>query len=142
MAVNPPGARHGVPNIAGGRLSTSGNQRAAAMNTKRSTPQFSTFRRPRVQDDQPVADPDALAAGVAAFASVHRLSPRQAQILLRLSAGTHPKQIACDAGCSYNTVRTQLARISKKLECFGTREILAKLVAGAWGRAPIRKPEE
>lgn len=66
---------------------------------------------------------------VGAFGRRHRLSAREEQIFLRLVQGSHPKIIGDALGCDYETVRTHLRRMQKKLGCAGTRELLVRFIS-------------
>lgn len=70
-----------------------------------------------------------VARHVGQFGRRHRLSTREEQILLRLVLGSHPKVIGESLGCEYETVRTHLRRMQKKLGCGGTRELLVRFIA-------------
>jgi DNA-binding NarL/FixJ family response regulator len=54
------------------------------------------------------------------------LSPREAQILVLVTRGVHPKEAAARLGCGYSTARTHLRRLAKKLGCNGTRDVLVR----------------
>jgi DNA-binding CsgD family transcriptional regulator len=66
---------------------------------------------------------------IAAFGRKHHLSEREEQILLSLLLGIHPKGMAGHVGCSYETVRTHLKRMQRKLGCSGTREVFVRFIA-------------
>lgn len=61
------------------------------------------------------------------FAKRFGLSSKEADILKRIAAGTHPKQIALDLGCSIQAIHTHLRGIGKKTNCDGYHEVVAKL---------------
>lgn len=65
------------------------------------------------------------------FAAQHHLSPREAEVLLLLLRGVHPKAIGAELGCRYASVRTHLCRMYRKLHCSGARELVLRFFAGA-----------
>jgi DNA-binding CsgD family transcriptional regulator len=73
---------------------------------------------------------DRLELRLRAFALERRLSAREADILLLLLRGMHPKAIGSALGCQYSSVRTHLGRMCRKLECSGSRELVLKFYAG------------
>ena len=70
-----------------------------------------------------------VAIRVGQFGRRHRFSVREEQIFLRLVLGNHPKAIGASLGCEYETVRTHIRRIQKKLGCTGTRELLVRFIS-------------
>lgn len=65
------------------------------------------------------------------FVREHGLSGREREILLGLLRGAPPKAIGVDIGCGYASVRTHLRRMSRKLGCSGTREIVLRFFSDA-----------
>lgn len=65
------------------------------------------------------------------FGKTHKLSRREREILWWLVRGTHPKAIGEAIGCGYESVRTHLRRMCKKLNCSGTRELLVRFLGEA-----------
>lgn len=70
-----------------------------------------------------------VARRVSRFGRRHRFTEREEQIFLRLVLGKHPKAIGTSLGCEYETVRTHIRRIQKKLGCAGTRELLVRFIS-------------
>jgi DNA-binding CsgD family transcriptional regulator len=70
-----------------------------------------------------------IARQVGRFGQRHRFSVREEQILLRIVLGSHPKGIGVALGCEYETVRTHIRRMQKKLGCAGTRELLVRFIS-------------
>jgi DNA replication protein DnaC/DNA-binding CsgD family transcriptional regulator len=70
-----------------------------------------------------------VAEHVGEFGRRHRLSAREEQIFLQLVQGSHPKVIGDSVGCEFETVRTHLKRMQKKLGCAGTRELLVRFIS-------------
>jgi DNA-binding CsgD family transcriptional regulator len=65
------------------------------------------------------------------FVAQHRLSPREAEVLLLLLRGVHPKAMGSELGCRYASVRTHLCRMYRKLHCSGARELVLRFFAAA-----------
>lgn len=74
-----------------------------------------------------------LHARVDSFVLEHKLSGREAEILLELLLGAEPKAIGLSIGCGYASVRTHLRRMCRKLGCSGTRELVVRFFSGASG---------
>lgn len=68
----------------------------------------------------------AIAARAEWLARAFDLGPRETQILALVAGGSSPKEIGPRLGCSYATVRTHLRRLSSKLACSGTRELILR----------------
>jgi DNA-binding CsgD family transcriptional regulator len=79
-------------------------------------------------DEESFAKEGVVARHVGVFGRRHRLSVREVQIFLRLVLGS-PKAIGASLGCEYETVRTHLRRMQKKLGCAGTRELLVRFIS-------------
>ena len=81
--------------------------------------------------NKPVAgeNQSAVTRHVGQFGRRHRLSTREEEIFLQLVLGSHPKAIGDALGCEYETVRTHLKRMQKKVGCAGTRELLVRFIA-------------
>jgi len=60
------------------------------------------------------------------FARRYGLSPREQQILLLLVRGVRQKEISGVVGCAYSSVRTYVSRMSTKLSCSGTTELVLR----------------
>lgn len=73
----------------------------------------------------------ALMERVEAFRKKHGLSGREGEILWWVVRGTHPKAIGEAIGCGYESVRTHLRRMCRKLNCSGTRELLVRFLGDA-----------
>lgn len=80
-------------------------------------------------DEESFPKEGVVARHVGVFGRRHRLSVREVQIFLRLVLGSHPKAIGASLGCEYETVRTHLRRMQKKLGCAGTRELLVRFIS-------------
>jgi DNA-binding response OmpR family regulator len=63
----------------------------------------------------------------AILARRYGLSPKQERIVALVASGVCLKEVGTACGCLDSTVRTHLRRISAKLDCAGTREILIHL---------------
>jgi DNA-binding NarL/FixJ family response regulator len=95
--------------------------------------QYRVDARDRVhRDDVRDADHrvDLIDRRVAELTEPYGLSPRETQVLGLIARGVHPKEIADRLGCGYTSVRTHLRRLSKKLGCAGTREIVVRFFYG------------
>jgi len=78
---------------------------------------------------------------VEAFRRRHGLSGREREILWWVVRGTHPKAIGEAIGCGYESVRTHLRRMCKKLNCSGTRELLVRFLGDSvQDEVPSTKP--
>jgi DNA-binding CsgD family transcriptional regulator len=77
------------------------------------------------------------------FARYFRLTPRESEILVRLAAGTAPKEIARACGCSIQAVYAHLSRVGRKVHATGHYQIVAKLFqfsCHSLGRPPVATP--
>lgn len=63
---------------------------------------------------------------VQVLAGRYRLSPREQEILLLLVHGVCQKEIGGKVGCAYSSVRTHISRMSAKLGCSGTTELVLR----------------
>lgn len=66
-----------------------------------------------------------------AIAERYRLSPREREILLLLVRGVRQKEIGGVVGCAYSSVRTHISRMSSKLGCSGTTELVLRFFDGS-----------
>lgn len=73
---------------------------------------------------------DLIDRRVAELTEPYGLSPRETQVLGLIARGVHPKEVADRLGCGYTSVRTHLRRLSKKLGCAGTREVVVRFFYG------------
>jgi DNA-binding response OmpR family regulator len=77
----------------------------------------------------PERAPSALELRTMAFAAHHRLSERESEILLHILRGIHLKDIGDRVGSAYSSVRTHVRRMTMKLGCSGSRELVLKFFA-------------
>lgn len=65
---------------------------------------------------------------LADFASEHRLTNRESEVLMSLAQGRDLPRVARDLGMGYATVRTHVASILAKTECTRQTELMAKVL--------------
>lgn len=77
----------------------------------------------------PPSEQHEIGASMQMFCAAHQLSPREREVLVLVCRGYHPKMVAEMIGAGYESVRTHLRRIYKKVGCSGVRELVVRVFA-------------